>query len=129
MLAGVMELFTFMYVRGELGRVTFLPIHQDSRLVDPEVDEYTVEDPALREIFEQFAAFDARDAQCFIKSDRHMLLGVIESGLGSLDAFNEMVRKIFASKAPSQPSASSPSMKMIQVGVSSRRPSSKPELL
>lgn len=49
-----------------------------------------------------FREFNARDAQCFKESDREALLGVIESGFGSFDSFNAIVRSIFASRLAPQ---------------------------
>ena len=96
----VMEIFTFLYMGGELGRITFLPIREHNLELsgkrpptfDPSVD------PKLQDIIDQFKVFDARQARCFIESDRQRLLGVIESGIGSLDAFNSLVRSAFGSR-------------------------------
>ena len=37
------------------------------------------------------------EATCFLKSERETLLGIIESGIGSLDGFNDIVRNVFVS--------------------------------
>ena len=47
--------------------------------------------------FDAFAAFDANAAKCFKPEDKEALLSVIESGTGSIDAFNNAVRDMFAS--------------------------------
>ena len=35
-------------------------------------------------------------AECYLPEDKQMILGVIETGIGSVDAFNQLVRKAFA---------------------------------
>lgn len=42
----------------------------------------------------RFSSFDAGKASCFLERDRHHLLAVIESGFGSLLAFNCKIRSI-----------------------------------
>ena len=37
-------------------------------------------------------------AECYLPEDKQMILGVIETGIGSVDAFNQLVRKAFAFK-------------------------------
>ena len=79
-----MEIFTFTYMGGKADRITLLPIQEGD------------EEQALTAIFDAFAMFDANEAKCFKPEERQELLGVIESGTGSLAAFNETVRKMFA---------------------------------
>jgi hypothetical protein len=38
-----------------------------------------------------FAHFDVQHAQCFMEGERQKILGIIESGFGSADAFNAIV--------------------------------------
>ena len=75
-------------------------VYRDLLVPDDEEDEQPLTARQLRDIFEQFSRFDAGAAKCDVKSDRQMLLGVIESSLGSVESFNSMVRKIFT-RAPS----------------------------
>ena len=56
----------------------------------------SLQDPAVLAIYEKFATFDAADAECFLPGDKDMILGVIETGIGSLDEFNKLVQKTFA---------------------------------
>ena len=51
--------------------------------------------PAL---YASFATFDAEKATCYMPEDRSRLLGVIESGYGSLDEFNIAVRYSFSQR-------------------------------
>ena len=50
-------------------------------------------------VADQFAAFDAGAADCHRPEDREQLLGVIESGYGTLHEFNAAVRSALAPKA------------------------------
>ena len=36
------------------------------------------------------------EVECYLPDDKQMILGVIETGIGSVDAFNQLVRKAFA---------------------------------
>ena len=107
-----MEVFTFVYMGGDVGRITVLPIHDRVAAVEPErplsarrraeracpsnFDDLS--DPAISAILDQFAAFDANEAQCSVADDKQMILGVIETGIGSIQAFNELVRSTFANR-------------------------------
>ena len=44
-----------------------------------------------------FKRFDASKANCYLSSDRHNLLAVIEAGYGSITAFNLKLRSIVTS--------------------------------
>ena len=90
---------------GDLSRVLVLPIGH-ATVGDPESASNkvkTLEDRRTEienddqddDVLNGFTTFDARTAKCALESDRQRLLGMIESGLGSIDAFNELVRKIF----------------------------------
>eukprot|EP00966_Prymnesium_polylepis_P213645 4947815-Prymnesium_polylepis.1 len=95
---------TFFYMGGDLSRVLVLPIG-NTTVGDPESASKKVktlqdrrgeiEDEDEDDVLNGFTTFDARTAKCALESDRQRLLGMIESGLGSIDAFNELVRKIF----------------------------------
>ena len=43
-----------------------------------------------------FLGFSVEGARCFKEDERQHLLGVIETGFGSLDTFDELVRSLFA---------------------------------
>ena len=53
----------------------------------------------LQELTQQMGMFDCRDASCFIAEDRELLLGVIEAGFGTLDAFNSAAQSMLVSRA------------------------------
>jgi hypothetical protein len=53
------------------------------------------ETSAVVSIREQFHYFDASKAKCFKPEERERLLSVIESGFGTLSAFNELVAGLF----------------------------------
>ena len=110
----VIEVFTFLFMGGDASRIKILPIaaahvpdepaatapgrslgddaHSDSAGSSSEFD---VE---RQTVIDAFASFDARNCSCFIEEDRQRLLGVIESGFGSMAAFNESVRSIFPAR-------------------------------
>ena len=44
------------------------------------------------------SSFDARKARCYHAKDRQHLLGVIEHGFGSFDAFNAIARKMLTDR-------------------------------
>ena len=98
-------------------RITVLPIHDRVAAVEPEMPLSArrrakraeracarpshfddLSDPAISAILDQFAAFDANEAQCSVADDKQMILGVIETGIGSIQAFNELVRSTFANR-------------------------------
>ena len=43
-----------------------------------------------------FLKFSVEDARCYKEDERQHLLGVVETGFGSLDTFDELVRSLFA---------------------------------
>lgn len=81
-----------MYMGGELGHITLLPIRAEGEGTDAASSS-----TAFVSTFGAFAAFDANAAKCFKPEEKEALLGVIESGTGSIEAFNTTVRDIFAS--------------------------------
>ena len=72
----VMELFTFLKMGGSRDRIV---------LKRPDQMQGT-----KKNLLE---GFDAKRAKCYLPEDRQRLLGVIEAGCGSLDAFNIIVNK------------------------------------
>ena len=92
-----LELFTFLAMGGTLDRITVVPV-----LAQSDVNQQSGCMEAMMERFrEQMAQFDASDAQCFKPEERERLLGVIESGFGSLGGFNALVRNMFATRSMS----------------------------
>lgn len=129
----VIEIFTYLYMTlGDLSEVIFLPI-TDKEDDDDLAQRYSAsankptwgsirgfmgENTELRKTLEPFKEFDVNKAKCFKPEDRHALLGVIESGMGTLDSFNQFVQDTFA-KLLSEPS----SAKHASTRRESRRPS------
>ena len=65
---------------------------------------------ARRLLTEQFLAFNAGKARCFLASDREHLLAVIEAGFGDFHDFNRVARNLLASRLHDElPSARSSS--------------------
>ena len=62
---------------------------------------------ARRLLTEQFAAFDAGKARCFLASDREHLLAVIEAGFGDFYHFNRVARNLLARRVLDRGSSSS----------------------
>ena len=89
----IMEIFTFTFMGGELNRITFLPISDAPAGTGA---EGSLVEESLKPTLEAFATFDANAAKCFKPEEKQALLGVIQSGAGSISAFNETVRRIFA---------------------------------
>ena len=75
----IMELFTFLKMGGTRSRIVLKGEAQGD-------DDKTIKRELLK-------GFDASKAQCHVAEDRQRLLGVIEAGCGSLDAFNSIVQK------------------------------------
>ena len=76
-----MEIFTFLKMGGNKGRVNAF------KLGKGKTPRRMKSNPLER--------FDASKATCFKLSDKHKLLGVIETGAGSLHHFNMQVRTLF----------------------------------
>lgn len=75
----VMEVFTFVRMGGDQRRILVLPTEGRSRA----------------ECIADFRKFDVRKAECSVVEDQDRLLAIIESGFGSFDIFNNLVREIF----------------------------------
>ena len=114
-----MEIYTFLRMGGTVDRISVLPasesmIKENEKANDaattaagdakPEVaDDAPLPTPkmqaALAEVLRRFEAFDVSNAKCTNAKDKEHLLGVIEQGFGSFDAFNELVRHTFVDAA------------------------------
>ena len=86
----VMEVFCFLKMTGgdtsALERIVLIPITAG--------DDGGGGDGAT--VLALFTTFDAENATCYRVEDRQRLLGVIESGYGSLTEFNTAVRRSFS---------------------------------
>ena len=65
---------------------------------------------ARRRLTEQFATFDAGNAQCFLASDREHLLAVIEASFGDYYDFNRIARSLLTSRVHDELSSRSSSL-------------------
>ena len=105
-----MEIYTFLRMGGTVDRISVLPASEDmlkSKEGDGEKPAEKADAPvptermtaALAEVLRRFEAFDVNNANCTNDKDKEHLLGVIEQGFGSFDAFNELVRHTFVDAA------------------------------
>jgi hypothetical protein len=98
----IMEIFTFVYMGGNIERVTFVPLTA-TKAESTTSGDRTTSSAAHRHQREQladgFRTFDASHAKCANPEDRDRLLGIVESACGSLDAFSSIVRETFAPQA------------------------------
>ena len=81
----IVEIFTFLYSGGSMDRVELLSLlsHLDSK------GDHTA-------LLRHMQGFDASKAECFKKSDKSHILGVIETAFGSVHEFTRIVRRAFA---------------------------------
>ena len=95
----VMEIFTFLFMGGKLDRVEIraLSASNDARRTSTDGERN------LHDLKQQFATFDAEKAQCFLPSDKHRLLAVVEAGFGDFKEFNTRVRTAFAERLDAPP--------------------------
>ena len=61
------------------------------------------DEPGREEVVRLLMRFNAAKATCFLFEDREHLLGVIEATFGTPEAFNKVVRRIFADKVQHLP--------------------------
>mmetsp|Transcript_40389 Transcript_40389/g.98001 ORF Transcript_40389/g.98001 Transcript_40389/m.98001 type:complete len:566 (+) Transcript_40389:81-1778(+) len=78
----VLEIFAFLKMGASLNRVIFLDIDEETG------DAFERGDRKL-DLCAKFATFDVTRSQCRTESDTQKLLAVIETGFGSLRAFNK----------------------------------------
>ena len=84
----VMEIFTFLKMGGSLERIEIIPL-----------TETEDKEQARMRLIEQFAMFDAAEAECFKVEDRQKLLAVIEASFGTAAPFNQLVREVLSARA------------------------------
>ena len=102
-----MEIFVFLAIGRRFDDIDVVPIGKAVAVAAgntggsggfaaaSQADEAAAE---LRKVRLAFTSFDAAQAQCFKVEDRDHLLGVIEHGFGSFDAFNAVARKMLAER-------------------------------
>ena len=76
---------------GSHEKMTILPITVDAS-VDPDALQRS-----LIGVYQRFHTFRADEAKCAVKAEREHLLAIIESGFGSLEAFDSLVSKLLSS--------------------------------
>lgn len=74
------ELYTFLRMGGSVDRVKVVVL------------------PGEADVVASLAAFDARTAQCYFRSDRDRLLSIIELGFGTLPPFNKVIRGLLSTR-------------------------------
>lgn len=84
----VIEIFTFLRMGGAPENIHL------KLIADPNLNEAE----AFKAVSKDLATFDAAKAQCFLESDKHRLLAVIEAGFGDCRDFNASVQGLFASR-------------------------------
>ena len=90
----VMEIFTFLFMRGKLDRIEIHALSASNDASTSLADGRC----SLGDLKQQFVTFDAAKAQCFLPQDKHRLLAVIEAGFGDFQEFNRRVRTAFAKR-------------------------------
>ncbi len=98
----VMEIFTFLFMGGKLDRIE---IHALSASDDGPISQSDGR-RSLDDLKQQFATFDAAQAQCYLPQDKHRLLAVIEAGFGDFQEFNQRVRVAFVERLEADASQS-----------------------
>jgi len=81
----IMEIFTYVHMGHDLGRIEIIPVLREGK---------EVEDRA--EVEHSFHAFDANNCTCVRNEDRERLLRIILAAYGSLRRFGTALREIFA---------------------------------
>ena len=75
----IMEVFVFLKMGGSVQRITIIPIELK--------DEKTAK--------AKFEEVDVSKCKCYLEKDRQKLLGIVEKGFGSYEAFNKAFRHVF----------------------------------
>ena len=81
------DTFLKMGAPGSLERVTIVPFGQQT----------------LDAVVQGFNRFDVAQARCYLESDRQRLLGIIEAGFGTFDAFNRTMRSLLIARFDASP--------------------------
>lgn len=94
----VIELFCFLKNGGEIDFVTVLPVLAREVVAAGGARKLVPGGMRLWALQSQLECFDVADAQCSKEQDTRRLLGCIEAGMGTPEAFNQVVRRIFANR-------------------------------
>jgi hypothetical protein len=79
----IMELFTYDHMGGIIEDIDVVPIIREGH--------HQEDSEKIRRSFE---TFDVRNCECFNKEDKERMLTIIDVAYGSMDGFNDAVRKI-----------------------------------
>ena len=95
-----MEIFTFLRLGATSNRLELIPIADDAAHVaaSDAPSEASGDSELLGHALDRFRSFDVGRSKCFDEAQRQHLLGCIESGFGSFDVFNSIVRQSFTNK-------------------------------
>lgn len=93
------QIFTFLFMGGKLDRIEIHALSASEAAQASSTDTRH----GLDSLKEQFANFDAAQAQCFLPEDKHRLLAVVEAGFGDFKEFNRRVRTAFAERLDATP--------------------------
>ena len=86
-------MYCFWQLAGVEDRLVLLPLPPSCTPL--ELDART-QKAVFGAALKRFERCDAGSAKCFHERDRQQLLGVIESGFGSVEHFNERMRTVFS---------------------------------
>ncbi|CAJ1336565.1 unnamed protein product [Effrenium voratum] len=79
----VLELFTFVHMGGKTFDIDCIPILLPGQ-----------EEENRQQIKDLGAAFDVRHCDCTIAADKDKILSIIQTGFGSMDAFNQAIQRV-----------------------------------
>ena len=89
----LIEVFCYYRMGGDEAHMKLLPLPPASAPIDPDA---RLQKAILYAALERFECCDAGNARCYHNTDREHLLAVIESGFGSVQCFNELMRTTFS---------------------------------
>ena len=93
----VIEIFCFLRMGGALDRITVVPVLEAAGGAESrDSSDYLQAVEASRA---RFAQFDVERARCAKEEDTQRLLAVIETGFGTYEPFNQLVRQTFEDRA------------------------------
>ena len=90
----ILEVFTFLKAGGGFDALELVPIAADAD--DGGEGGGGGGRLGFEAVRAAFLKFSVEDARCYKEDERQHLLGVVETGFGSLDTFDELVRSLFA---------------------------------
>jgi hypothetical protein len=64
--------------------------------MDKDVEDIEIRNVSSRAIEDILSTFDANDADCYLREEKAKMLTLIEAGFGSLEKFNDAVKRILS---------------------------------